>query len=97
MRISDWSSDVCSSDLGGSPLNEPAGTLSATGPSALLRVGRLVRPPLPLRRGSAALVGAAIVAIGAAPATLAIFPAGNGVSHHCCTQFGQSSSIFDGT
>ncbi|KRF11476.1 hypothetical protein ASG90_17190 [Nocardioides sp. Soil797] len=78
---------------GGSPLNEPAGSLSATGPAALARVGRLVRPPAPLRRSGAALVAAAIVATAVAPVTLAVLPAGNGISHHCCDPFGQAVSF----
>lgn len=80
---------------GGGPLNEPVGSLSATGSSALMRAGRLIRPHVPLQRGGAALVIAAIVAIGAAPATLATFPTGTGISHHCCAPSGHPPSAIN--
>src|SRR3546814_5401994 len=62
MRISDWSSDVCSSDL-----IEPTGTsLSPVPASPVMSVGiRAPRPlPSPLRRATAHLLGQ--------------FPVGNG-------------------
>lgn len=81
---------------GGGTRIEPAASLSAARPAASIRVGRLVRPQVPLRRSGAALVMAAIAAIGVAPAALAIFPTG-AFSHHCCERPGQASLTAHGS
>jgi len=75
---------------GGGTRIAPAASLSAARPAASTRVGRLVRPQIPLRRSGAALVMASIAAIGVAPAALAIFPTGTAFSHHCCERPGET-------
>jgi beta-lactamase regulating signal transducer with metallopeptidase domain len=77
---------------GGEPIDQPAGALSATGSSAAVRVARLIRPHAPLPTRSAMLVITAIAVIAAAPATLAAYPAGTGISHHCCAALGQTTT-----
>lgn len=70
---------------GGTP-GAPAGALAAGGTGATMRARRLVLPYVPLRRTSVALVIGVIVAVGVAPAALALVPSDDALFHNCCVQ-----------